>query len=323
MPDTGNLQNDELKTKLQQATRHLNLMMDLSTLSTEAKDVKYFASRCLELIAKANGWVVGQYWSIDAHEEVIICAEPWFGTVAASELRSASRDRRFSKGIGLPGRVWSTGSAVTIEDATVQTGTAFLRSKAAQKAGLKGAFGFPIKNGPFLIGVFEFFTANPIKIDSADTLFHEKLGSFIGTFIAERTAEESARSHEAIYRLVLDRAYSGFIGIDQHGTVNVWNSRAEEMFGWNRDEVVGKPLTDFLIPERYRDGHIQGMFRYNAGGPPKVSNRVVRTPALHSTGKEVIVDLYIFPISVGSTKAFGAFVADANPTPRPPDIVLT
>ena len=39
-----------------------------------------------------------------------------------------------------------------------------------------------------------------------------------------------------------------FVEVDGGGVVTEWNPRAEEMFGWRRDEVVGRSMADTLLP---------------------------------------------------------------------------
>ena len=39
-----------------------------------------------------------------------------------------------------------------------------------------------------------------------------------------------------------------FVEVDGGGMVTEWNPRAEEMFGWRRDEVVGRSIFDTLLP---------------------------------------------------------------------------
>ena len=39
-----------------------------------------------------------------------------------------------------------------------------------------------------------------------------------------------------------------FLEVDGTGTVIEWNPRAEEVFGWRRHEVVGRPVAETLLP---------------------------------------------------------------------------
>ncbi len=38
------------------------------------------------------------------------------------------------------------------------------------------------------------------------------------------------------------------IETDEAGTVTAWNRAAEELFGWNESEAVGKRLSDLFVP---------------------------------------------------------------------------
>ena len=54
-------------------------------------------------------------------------------------------------------------------------------------------------------------------------------------------------------RIVTDMADS-VIGIDQHHIIRLCNPAAEALFGWSRDEIIGKPV-NMLIPERFHNAH--------------------------------------------------------------------
>jgi PAS domain S-box-containing protein len=81
--------------------------------------------------------------------------------------------------------------------------------------------------------------------------------------VRERVANVSAghgnRDRElAIGRLhariehVLDMARDAFVETDACGVLTEWNRQSEVLFGWSRDEVLGRAVTDFLIPARHR-----------------------------------------------------------------------
>ena len=71
--------------------------------------------------------------------------------------------------------------------------------------------------------------------------------------ITERKrAENALRESEERFRNVYETAPLGFILWDRNCRVTDWNRRAEEMFGWTRDEVLGKDFFGFLIPESAR-----------------------------------------------------------------------
>src|SRR5579872_4359374 len=53
------------------------------------------------------------------------------------------------------------------------------------------------------------------------------------------------------FRTVVDLAGDAFVEIDASGVVTEWNRQAELLFGWSRDEVVGRPIGAFLVPSRF------------------------------------------------------------------------
>ncbi|HTU90364.1 MAG TPA: PAS domain S-box protein [Gemmataceae bacterium] len=62
--------------------------------------------------------------------------------------------------------------------------------------------------------------------------------------------------------MVFESAPTGFVAINEEGTIELVNSSFEKLFGYGRDELVGKPV-ELLVPRRFRDnhpGHRKGFF---------------------------------------------------------------
>jgi PAS domain-containing protein len=51
---------------------------------------------------------------------------------------------------------------------------------------------------------------------------------------------------------VLDMSRDAFVETDARGVLTEWNRQSEVLFGWSRDEVVGRLVTDFLVPDRHQ-----------------------------------------------------------------------
>jgi len=39
------------------------------------------------------------------------------------------------------------------------------------------------------------------------------------------------------------------IATDLAGTVVFWNQKAEQLYGWNWQEAIGRPITDLIVPD--------------------------------------------------------------------------
>ena len=57
----------------------------------------------------------------------------------------------------------------------------------------------------------------------------------------------------------VDTALDGVITIDSTGIVTDWNAQATAIFGWSREEALGRALSETIIPERDRQAHDHGI----------------------------------------------------------------
>ena len=150
--------------------------------------------RVLEAVCQSLGWVLGIRWRIDPDEDVLRSEEIWEAPgLKSHQLAEMSRDFRFKRGIGLPGRVWSAERAAWIVDVVHDPN--FPRAAAAQAADLHGAFGFPIVGPTGFLGVMEFFSPETRAPEEAVLRLFEGVGGQVGQFIERKRAEtELARA---------------------------------------------------------------------------------------------------------------------------------
>ena len=109
---------------------------------------------------------------------------------------------------------------------------------------------------------------------------------------AGRAGSQSAES----LRLFLDTVLDAVVVMASDGTVLNWNDRATDLFGWSRDEAVGRVMADLIIPERYRESHRRGLEKFLLTGRGQVIGRRIEIFALRKSGEEFPVELAISPI---------------------------
>ncbi|MBI3603872.1 MAG: PAS domain S-box protein [Nitrospirae bacterium] len=125
-----------------------------------------------------------------------------------------------------------------------------------------------------------------------------------------RAAEVSLRESEERTRSIVETALDAVIVMDAEGRIVEWNSQAETIFGWPRQEMIGKRLSTTIIPPQYRDAHERGLRRFLATGEGPLVNKRVEVIACHRRGHEFPVELTIAPARHGETYTFSAFVRD-------------
>ncbi|MFS2003104.1 PAS domain S-box protein [Duganella sp. CT11-25] len=75
---------------------------------------------------------------------------------------------------------------------------------------------------------------------------------------------------------------------DAEGAIVVWNDAAVRMFGFTREDALGKSL-DLIIPERQRQRHWDGYNKSMATGETRYGSDVLRVPALHKEGRTLSI----------------------------------
>jgi PAS domain S-box-containing protein len=118
-----------------------------------------------------------------------------------------------------------------------------------------------------------------------------------GVDISElKRTQKKVVSNEIRNQLILNSALDAVIIICPQGLITFWNPQAEILFGWKSEEVLGKAVSDIVIPERFREKHLKGMKNHNNGIVGGAVNGIVEFPALHKTRGEFPVEFSILPI---------------------------
>ena len=109
---------------------------------------------------------------------------------------------------------------------------------------------------------------------------------------------------------VLETSYDAFIALDEGGAITEWNAQAGVLFGWPRDEVLGRDLADLLIPEAGREAHRRGIERFVTTGEERVLGRRRELMVRHREGYEFLVEVTIAAIQTPDGYSFNAFLRD-------------
>ncbi|MBI2768993.1 MAG: PAS domain S-box protein [Burkholderiales bacterium] len=126
---------------------------------------------------------------------------------------------------------------------------------------------------------------------------------------AERNLSDATQRLQAL----IATANDAVITIDERSQVIDWNTAAERMFGWTRGEVLGRVLTQLIIPpahRKYHDAGIERFLRDGTGGA--IFNRRVETMALRRSGEEFHAELSVWPVRSGDQYTFSSFVRDIS-----------
>jgi diguanylate cyclase (GGDEF)-like protein/PAS domain S-box-containing protein len=113
-------------------------------------------------------------------------------------------------------------------------------------------------------------------------------------------------------RSILQTSREAFVSIDEDGLIREWNHQAERLFGWGRDEIVGRLVHHTIIPRRHRDAHLRGLARFLSSDQEPMTARRIEVEGLRRDGTEVPLELSISALREGDEWRFHAFVRDIS-----------
>jgi signal transduction histidine kinase len=167
-----------------------NMQHTVTHILAEVATVEEATPKILRALGEWLGWDVGALWRVDQEAGVLRCVEVWHKpSKEVPEFESASRERTFLAGVGLPGEVWLSRQPRYISDLVREAN--FQRTPVAARERLHAAFGFPILLGGEVLGVIEFFSREIRQPDQELLATLATIGSQIGQFIERKRAEEA------------------------------------------------------------------------------------------------------------------------------------
>jgi PAS domain S-box-containing protein len=124
----------------------------------------------------------------------------------------------------------------------------------------------------------------------------EDLNATLEERVAQRTREleqalATVRASEQRTLAIVETAQDAFIGVDMRGCVSDWNSAAEAMLGWRRDEALGRPLVQLVMPERFQARSQAVIRRFQETGEFELPGQRVERVLLTRDGREIPVEM--------------------------------
>ncbi len=118
-----------------------------------------------------------------------------------------------------------------------------------------------------------------------------------------KTAEER-------YKIILDTAPDAIVSIDKDHKIVVFNNAAEKIFGYSKEEIIGKDL-NMLVPSYYGD-HFSYVKRFLETRKPKIIGKSVVFNAKREDGSEIPVELHISFMEANGEITFTAIIRNVS-----------
>jgi PAS domain S-box-containing protein len=220
----------------------------IALILAEAADEPDAVHRIVRTLGEHFGWDVGGLWSVEPGRGEIRLAEWWTADAgAAPRFERASRTARFPSGVGVPGRVWSSGEPVWVADLGGDRN--FPRLLAAAADGLTSGVAAPVRASGEFLGVIEYYSRRTRPPDAAVLSELAAAGTAVGHCLRRRRTEAALRESEQRFA----RFMSGLPGLawlkDPDGRYVYANEAATRAFGVARNALYGRTDADLFPPE--------------------------------------------------------------------------
>jgi PAS domain S-box-containing protein len=108
-----------------------------------------------------------------------------------------------------------------------------------------------------------------------------------------RRAEEELRQSELVKAFILETALDAIILIDRDGKIQEWNPAAHKIFGYTREQALGRSPDDLIVPPRVWEVYHDGLTQYLMTGVGSLIGRPIELTLKRADGREFAGELSI------------------------------
>jgi PAS domain S-box-containing protein len=310
-----------LREMVQRASNHsdlLELMRTAASIAAEALAVEY--CQIWELLPESQGLAlkagIGLGIASDSGsmiedvgyalaEQAIVNGSP----VIVNDMKG---DERFRLSVDLQNSVIQCGLSVIIPGKNQPYGAVSVQSIQPKEFNSSQVF--------FLehLSVILAFAIVQLELSGRETRLTtqtsqlQNLVEKLETELSDREAIEKAlRNDETLLNSLFESAPDASILTDNSGSIIRLNARAEVVFGYEKDELLGKSI-DLLLPQRFRDLHLSHRADFFKKPYTRSMGIGLQLYALRKDGIEFPVDIMLSPIKIEGEKLILCAIRDAT-----------
>jgi PAS domain S-box-containing protein len=143
-------------------------------------------------------------------------------------------------------------------------------------------------------------------------------GTIIGAAKVARDITETKKTRQALHdseqmaRGIIDTALDAFLQMDESGAIIDWSPKAEAMFGWSHEEVIGQKVYDLIIPLEHRAAHSERITEFLRGADGGTVGRRYESPSLRRDGKVIDTEISLTALRRSGDYVINGFIRDVT-----------
>ncbi len=265
----------------------------------------------LEAVCDLTDWSVGHSYLIDENDgSRFVSRTQWVLKRSGLEsFKKATEETELRITEGLPGMIFAAGKPVWL------TGLAdpgiFPRAKSAKEASLTFAFGLPVRVGPDIVAILEFFSESPVRTDLDLENLMVQVSTILGRAFERKKADNVLLQSEERHRVLAETASDAIVTIDEKGDIVYANPSTGRMFGHATRELLGRNVT-ILMPGSFQRSHSHAFNLHVETGERHMNWDRVELTAQHQSGRLFPIDLSLAESNLGGKKFFTGIIRDVT-----------
>ncbi|MFB6098963.1 MAG: PAS domain S-box protein [Salinibacter sp.] len=137
------------------------------------------------------------------------------------------------------------------------------------------------------------------------------LWTAVGVVLRYKQMRQARRESEAKAQAILETTVDGIITIDAEGTIESFNQAAEDIFGYDAEEVIGENVK-ILMPSPYREEHDEYLRSYHETGRKRIIGIGREVTGKRKDGSTFPMDLAVSEVDLGDRTIFTGIVRDIS-----------
>ncbi len=179
--------------------------------------------------------------------------------------------------------------------------------KIAMEAILLGAQDYLLKDG-----LSESLLTKSILYSIERNKNIEELRNYNEQYLLIRKSELEAIKSLELASQIIHASMDSIVCIDKYGKIIAWNPQSVKLFGWQENEILGKTLTETIIPDEYKEIHETGIRIFMQTGKESFINKLIEIITIDKTGRRIPVEFNFVQINEDGTHFYCAFIRDVS-----------
>ena len=153
-----------------------------------------------------------------------------------------------------------------------------------------------------------------IPVSITKFVVKEDDGKPAGLAVIVRDLTERKRAEEQ-FRLVVESSPNGMLMVDENGTILLVNRQIEQLFGYERAELIGQPV-EMLVPQRMRSHHAGDREKFFAHSESRAMGKGRDLYGVRKDGQEFPLEIGLNPVRTPDGMRVLASIVDISERKR-------